>query len=557
MGLKCGISLLLVISVFISKLTATTQSNENSNIKISYRLDDAKTRGNNLTDVTVLLSLEAAGASSRIPVALVLVLDVSTSSMFNGQFQTMINTTNFVFDNLQDTDYFGLVTFALEATNLIPFRNIDRNLFPLYREQLKTLQAEGPSNLAQGIQQAIQMHANTDIPDNVIRGIIVISDGFANVGITHIDDLSQVVQQETAFVDEIVRLFTVATKGDADYNLLDTVATAGDGVFLFLSGPEDAKKAFGLQFGGLISTYYQDIVLTIEAQEDIAITGVLAGETVVQQNNTLAQVNFADLRADENREILIFLQKLDESVFAIIPKSLLQIKVEYNSSIDGLAIVGSFNVSDSDIQSGGDPFIDVDVLRYLVADSLQQSKTLTNGMSQSTGRKESVINGIQQAQSQVAEIKQGGLRSLLESNPPPSQQIELTPTGSRRLLQQRQPTASVYVQILDAIDLALRDALNALQNISEETESIEGVLFTILGLAQTLSKQRLEVLPQRGFQSTNAVTEIYITPVQSAIQTGQEAFPQTIEFQITLPYVYPVVTYSISEVMGDDDDDDD
>eukprot|EP01026_Neomeris_dumetosa_P064549 TRINITY_DN61554_c0_g1_i1.p1 TRINITY_DN61554_c0_g1~~TRINITY_DN61554_c0_g1_i1.p1 ORF type:complete len:587 (-),score=47.27 TRINITY_DN61554_c0_g1_i1:110-1810(-) len=521
-------SMFVVLQLLSLWITSECQS-EDLSIKISYRLDIAKTLTlDNAGNSTLLLSLQAAEASRRLPVGLVVVLDTSTSVFFDQQLESMINTTNYFLDNLDNNDYFGLIAFNLQAEVRIPFQKFDRSSIPQYKQLLQQFEAQGPSSLIDGVRQGLQIQLDTQLPQDMIRGVIFISDGLANVGVTQVESMTQLVEQKTALSEEVLRLFTIATSGVSNLPLMEELALSGDGAFLFFSNPSDVIKAFGLNFGGLISTYYQDVVLTIEAKQDVRIYGLKTGERIILENDTLAQAIFTDLRADEIRDVLV--QFGSNSDFIPPSQTLLTVSIQYFSTIEQRLVNGDFDITIGEIGGEADAFIEIDNLRFLVSDILAQAKTIQNDQ----GATQRVLNEVEKALNTINELKSGGILQRLNLTSKVSQAVEIRPKGSRRSLLANddwylQKLIARYRQLFNILELILEDSRRILQNLGNRQEEQLRLIYILLGLSKTLKMQRLEVLASDEFASTIAVRDFYITPTQLAFQQGQDPFEQMVE----------------------------
>eukprot|EP01026_Neomeris_dumetosa_P048540 TRINITY_DN4202_c0_g2_i4.p1 TRINITY_DN4202_c0_g2~~TRINITY_DN4202_c0_g2_i4.p1 ORF type:complete len:508 (-),score=63.13 TRINITY_DN4202_c0_g2_i4:1257-2675(-) len=452
------------------------------------------------------------------------------------QFNIVKNTTDFVIDNLIAQDYFGIVSFKDQAEELIRLQRVQQQRGS-YKELVNQLFASNDSNLAEGVLTGLEQHEQLPLQDNIIRGTIIVSDGDPNTGITDPTTVKSLVESKFQSLEERVRLFTVATVG-AKFTLLEDIASIGQGALLYLTRPEDLQKAFGLQFGGLISTYYQDIILNINPQPGVRIGKISTGGQVIDNENNV-QVKFNDLRADEGRDLLVDLE-FDDQGSQELPDNLIEITVDYVFQFaQGMSLGGSFTVGSSEVVQDQDPLIDISVLRFEVTNLLNQSKSVSN-----TQEVQQAVSQAQSLQQTFEDLKNGGMRQLLQ-DAPPSQTLELGFGGTRKLLQTTQDQAvqsDEFFRLFESLNLTLADTLNILRQIDGflddgddiDSNDLQRLRVTLDSLRFSLDLQRLEIVPTEEFAGVEAVGQLLITPVQDALSRGIKFFEEEDDLFITL-----------------------
>lgn len=177
--------------------------------------------------LTIGLEGRARPVTTRAPVDLAVVVDTSASMGANGKLDQARRATLDLARRLGPPDNFSLVTFADDATVLVPYgpvidvARIDRVLASVYQG--------GSSNLYAGLQQGGHTLASAD-PDRH-RHVVLLSDGEANVGVLDAATVRRLAKDLQA---EGMTVSTVGLGLDYDEDLLAALADAGGGSYHFV-----------------------------------------------------------------------------------------------------------------------------------------------------------------------------------------------------------------------------------------------------------------------------------------------------------------------------------
>ncbi|HEY9728073.1 MAG TPA: VWA domain-containing protein, partial [Chroococcales cyanobacterium] len=166
----------------------------------------------------------------------------------------------------------------------------DRVSVTIYDDRVKTLVpstlAVQKTNIVRKIQQ-IQSRGSTALhaawlqgqnevvrylnPEHLNR-VILLSDGLANVGVTNPDSIASDVHR---LAKQGVSTTTMGVGNDYDQNLLEAMASSGDGNFYYIESPQQLPTIFQAELQGLMATVGHTVSLGIEPQAGVELADAL------------------------------------------------------------------------------------------------------------------------------------------------------------------------------------------------------------------------------------------------------------------------------------------
>ncbi|GAB4470211.1 MAG: VIT domain-containing protein [Anaerolineales bacterium] len=180
----------------------------------------------------LLLAPSPKISSVPIPKDLLLVLDRS-GSMEGEKFQQALEATQYILDHLNPADRFNILAFSTEIlqyqTTLRPASESAEA-----KRWLKTLTAEGSTDIHTALLQAIQMAA----PERPTY-LIFLTDGLPTVGI---QDSALILEAVHKNAPQNLRLFPFGVGYDVDTFLLDTLAQENHGRSTYVQPGEDLTR---------------------------------------------------------------------------------------------------------------------------------------------------------------------------------------------------------------------------------------------------------------------------------------------------------------------------
>ena len=291
--------------------------------------------------------------SQRAPVDIIVALDNSAS--MRGEKLALCKTSlELLLRQLLPEDRFGLVSFSTEAVVELPVQKVSATHRMNALIKIQSLQVQANTNISAGIGLASQEMRTISNP-NAVQTIFLLTDGHANVGITHHDALVEVAKKclvgGTAYDGDDrsttsslsgtswvapsrmstkaagdsgnfktvgmaiepegsqITMHTFGYGSDHDSNMLRDIsqATSG-GTYYFVENDSNVLTAFGDALGGILSVVAQNAVLHIDVPPESMATGV---ELVnVHHKNKIARedgsvtVSIGDFYAEESRDVL-------------------------------------------------------------------------------------------------------------------------------------------------------------------------------------------------------------------------------------------------------------
>jgi Mg-chelatase subunit ChlD len=281
-------------------------------------------------------SLEVNEVDRRLPIDIICCIDKSLS-MTGGKLDLTKVALNFVIDQLDQRDTLGLVTYDSSVTIGLTLTKMDRDGKEKAKKAVKSFQPGTMTNLSGGLLAGLDMATKRQNP-NPVCSILLFTDGLANVGITNSNQLTTITEKMIQRCPEGCTVFTFGF-GEHDPNMLQSIATAGKGLYYYIESIDKIPLSFADCIGGLQSVVAQNIKLTVDALNGAQILRML--NTGFKPNGTLPGHTFlldlGDLYSEEERDILFTfdIPKLDQPTKdQEEPYIFCQFKLEYFNVLD-------------------------------------------------------------------------------------------------------------------------------------------------------------------------------------------------------------------------------
>jgi len=156
------------------------------------------------------------------------VLDVS-GSMGGEKIATLTRGVGQVIKKMKSTDRFRIITFNNSASELTSgYVNATPEQVQNWLGRIAAIEAGGGTNLYAGLERAIRK-----LDDDRTSGVVLVTDGVANVGATEQRDFLNLIKQQD------IRLFTFVIGNSANQPLLDRLAKDSGGFAMNISTADD------------------------------------------------------------------------------------------------------------------------------------------------------------------------------------------------------------------------------------------------------------------------------------------------------------------------------
>ncbi|USH04643.1 VWA domain-containing protein [Grimontia kaedaensis] len=220
---------------------------------------------------------------------LVFLVDVSGSMNEPNKLPLLVQSLSLLAKNLGEKDKVSLVTYAGNASVVLEPTSGDNQQAIV--DALKSLQAGGGTYGESGIKLAYQQAKKGFIKDGVNR-VILATDGDFNVGVTSLDALKDLVEDER---ENGISLTTLGF-GRGNYNdaMMEQLANIGDGNHAYIDTLHEAQKVLLRQMSGTLQSIAEDVKIQVEFNPDTVKEYRLIG----YQNRKLRDEDFNNDNVD-------------------------------------------------------------------------------------------------------------------------------------------------------------------------------------------------------------------------------------------------------------------
>ena len=200
--------------------------------------------------------LKGLNRTTRQSVHIIMLVDTSGSMEDNGKLESVKKSLRFMLSLLSAEDRLSLITFDNDATlilnKVVPdAANLDATLY-----KINMLHVDGSTNMSAGLLEARSVIESVDSGRK--QGIILLTDGHANVGSSTPDAIVSIIQRILTD-NRDVSISTTGYGSDHNADLLMQVAREGGGAYNVVSNLEDVASTFGDILGGLVSVSAQRV----------------------------------------------------------------------------------------------------------------------------------------------------------------------------------------------------------------------------------------------------------------------------------------------------------
>ena len=249
--------------------------------------------------------LKGLNRTTRQSVHIIMLVDTSGSMEDNGKLESVKKSLRFMLSLLSSDDRLSLITFDNDATlildKVVPdAANLDATLY-----KINMLHVDGSTNMSAGLLEARSVIEAVDSGRK--QGIILLTDGHANVGSSTPDAIVSIIQRILTD-NRDVSISTTGYGSDHNADLLMQVAREGGGAYNVVSNLEDVASTFGDILGGLVSVSAQRVQVKFPA----AYTVKTSYPTQISGHDTV--VNVGDVYAETEITILFDMAGSAEAV---------------------------------------------------------------------------------------------------------------------------------------------------------------------------------------------------------------------------------------------------
>ena len=210
----------------------------------------------------LLVTVTAPGrttASSRMPVHVSVALDRS-GSMAGSKIDLAKKATSRALQLLGDRDRFAVTVYDQDIDTIVDLTPATAHAKQLAESRLRAIDARGQTDLSGGWQRGAASLADAPGSADIVRKVLLLTDGLANQGETSPDALAA---RATELRASGILTTTFGLGSDFDEGLLSRMAAAGGGHFYYIEQAAQIADVFSSELGETLEVVARDVRLVI------------------------------------------------------------------------------------------------------------------------------------------------------------------------------------------------------------------------------------------------------------------------------------------------------
>jgi Mg-chelatase subunit ChlD len=296
--------------------------------------------------------LRGDASDRRQPVHLIFNIDISDSMNDGNKLESVKRSMEFIIPLLTPDDLVSIIAFGEQSSILLNKLSAAEKDTILYK--VRGLRTDGCTNLSAGLMNINECLADT--PPTHKSGVLLLTDGHANRGVSSAEGLQQIVQQLIA-ANPALTLTTVGYGHDHNIELLRNIATTGAGSYNIVYNLENVATTFGEVLGGMTTVVAQNVVVHFPAG-----TKLKTGYAVQTDAEDCLLVRVGDVYAEN--EIIIL---------ATLPPSVTTVKVTGHNMLTLAAYESVLTVAEPEAGAGVPKNVEQAMFRYRVSTLLKEA----------------------------------------------------------------------------------------------------------------------------------------------------------------------------------------
>lgn len=346
------------------------------------------------TEVVAMLALtapEVNTTTARPPLNIVAAIDCSTS-MAGEKMDNAKTSLHKLVDHMGPDDRLCIIGFHSTVFEVLPSTLMGGTAKSDAHKKINTLRPNGWTNFSGALLQAFAEIKKVEGKKGCVNRIVLFTDGAPSAGVQ--DPAKLLEMLEKSMVPEI-SLTTFGYGTDVETELLSEMAKRGRGNFFYVKDIEKCAEMFGMELGGLLSTYAQNLKVTYTLSEGVSLVKML--DTTYEVDGST--VTIPDVFGGETKYLLLQV-KLPKKTKAVTarPCRVVDFNVEYDQVTEArhrsLSEDGAINYvrQKEAVSAVPTPEVQAQVDLFSVAFAMNEAKVLADAgdFLRAKGRLESV-----------------------------------------------------------------------------------------------------------------------------------------------------------------------
>lgn len=304
-----------------SNVSTANTNNDGLTLSLSFTMEVPEISHKQSGDFLLLSSVKAPlyQPDKRAAADIVAVIDKSGSMA--GQKQDLVKTMlSDMVNTLSPVDQLSIITYQDNVTTDLPLCFLTEEGKNTARAAINSITSGGCTNLSGGLVQGVKELAHRT-HKNDVASVLLFTDGLINVGPSAPPQILQAVRDAARMKKENENeplpgtINTFGFGSDHDASMLRILAEKGGGVYYYIENATRISESFADCFGGLLSTFAQNMTLSFEAGTGVQIKKIQSKYIVTTiVPNAHYSVHIGDIQSEENRDIitLVELPSLDQ-----------------------------------------------------------------------------------------------------------------------------------------------------------------------------------------------------------------------------------------------------
>jgi Ca-activated chloride channel family protein len=226
-----------------------------------------------------------------------LVIDRS-GSMAGKPLQQALRAAEALADQLNADDVLSIVVYDDKVDTLLPPQKVTDKA--AIRSLLHKVRAGGTTNLSGGWLRGCE-HVQATADPEMIRRVLLLSDGQANVGVT---DSALLIRTARQKADAGIVTTTLGFGANFNEDLMIGMAQAAGGNFYFIQSPDDAADVFRIEVESLSAVVAQNLTVTLTPRPGVQVAHVLSSGRVDDKEGTLT-LTLGDVYDNEDKRLAL------------------------------------------------------------------------------------------------------------------------------------------------------------------------------------------------------------------------------------------------------------
>lgn len=196
----------------------------------------------------------------RQPIHLILAVDTSGSMDMDNKLLIVKQSIQLLLHLLTPNDRISLVSFDDDAKTLLRHAIPSTEEKSTIEHRIQSLHTAGSTNMSAGLLEAATLIEAGDAPSNRKQGLLLLTDGHANMGIKDTSGLVQILNRILSDHPTLA-IHSIGYGTDHNAELLTAMGSVGGGSYNVVNNAEDVATVLGEVSGGLMSLAAQRVVV--------------------------------------------------------------------------------------------------------------------------------------------------------------------------------------------------------------------------------------------------------------------------------------------------------